>query len=166
MVFSDHSYRVPISVFLFLHWDSMYGIVPGAFWARVNELHCVHAFWQLILWRPCLENFFLQVFLSELDFLVKKPTYTLKIFASIFWFTLSLFSCYGYFINRISEICWIILGKFIKSHAKFSGISVHPPQLYTQVVITVFSSIALGHCHGFQHFMIFFIFYLRILCSL
>lgn len=100
LFFSDHGYCVPVSVFLFLHWDSMYGIVPGTFWARVNELHCVHAFWQLILWRPCLENFFLQVFLSELDFLVKKPTYTLKIFASIFWLALFLFSLLWLFYQQ------------------------------------------------------------------
>lgn len=84
LIFLDHSYPVSISLVLFLNWDSVYGIVPGAFWVRVNELHCVHAFWQLILWRPCLKNSFLQVFLGELGFLMKKPTYTLKIFASIF----------------------------------------------------------------------------------
>lgn len=88
-------------VFSFLHWDSMYGTVARAFWASINELHCVHAFWQLILWRPCLENSFLQVFLGELGFLMKKPTYTLKIFTSIFWFSLSLFSFLQLFCQQI-----------------------------------------------------------------
>lgn len=94
------SYCVPISVFLFLYWDSMYRIVHGAFWARVNELHCVHAFWQLILLAPCLENPFLWIFLGELDFLMKNLTYTLKIFASIFWFRLSLFNLLWLFCQQ------------------------------------------------------------------
>lgn len=38
---------------------------------------------------------------------------------------------YSYFVNRISETCLIILGKFIKSHAKSKGKSMHSPHLYT-----------------------------------
>lgn len=159
-VFLDHSYPVSISVFLFLHLDSMYGIVPGAFWAKVNELHCVHAFWQLILWRPCLENSFLRVFLGELGFLVKKPTYTLKnicfhfLVQSVFvQFFLPLFCQQN--LRNVPNYFRKIHKTLCKVHRKISAST-------SFIYLNDNNSICLyGHCHGFQHFMMFFIFYLR-----